>query len=79
MSNDTAISHSKHVVSVAGQAQVRENDYRATNSIVDGNQASAPMQESQFKSAVARLNKTLSSGVQLRSDVPRGFYLNIRI
>ena len=38
-----------------------------------------PMNGSEFQRAVGRLNKALDSGLPLRDDVPRGFYLNIRV
>lgn len=41
--------------------------------------ATQPMAGDEFQRAVAKLNKNLDSGAQLRTDVPRGFYLNIRV
>lgn len=38
-----------------------------------------PMANDEFQRAVAKLNRTLDSGAELRSNVPRGFYLNIRV
>lgn len=38
-----------------------------------------PMAGDEFQRAIAKLNKNLDSGTQLRTDVPRGFYLNIRV
>ena len=40
---------------------------------------SQPMANDEFQRAVAKLNKTLDSGTELRTNVPRGFYLNIRV
>jgi hypothetical protein len=40
---------------------------------------SQPMANDEFQRAVAKLNHTLDSGTQLRTNVPRGFYLNIRV
>jgi hypothetical protein len=40
---------------------------------------SQPMANDEFQRAVAKLNRTLDSGVELRTNVPRGFYLNIRV
>ena len=38
-----------------------------------------PMAGDEFQRAISKLNKNLDSGTQLRTDVPRGFYLNIRV
>jgi hypothetical protein len=38
-----------------------------------------PMANDEFQRAVDKLNRTLDSGVDLRTNVPRGFYLNIRV
>ena len=38
-----------------------------------------PMNGEEFQRAVGRLNKALDSDAPLRPDVPRGFYLNIRV
>ena len=38
-----------------------------------------PMNGDEFQRAVARFNKKVESDAPLRSDVPRGFYLNIRV
>jgi hypothetical protein len=40
---------------------------------------SQPMATEEFQRAVAKLNRTLDSGTELRTNVPRGFYLNIRV
>ena len=40
---------------------------------------SQPMANDEFQRAVAKLNRTLDSGTELRTNVPRGFYLNIRV
>lgn len=38
-----------------------------------------PMANDEFQRAVAKLNRTLEAGTELRTNVPRGFYLNIRV
>lgn len=38
-----------------------------------------PMANDEFQRAVAKLNRTLDAGTELRTNVPRGFYLNIRV
>ena len=40
---------------------------------------SQPMANDEFQRAVAKLNRTLDAGTELRTNVPRGFYLNIRV
>lgn len=40
--------------------------------------ASQPMSTQEFQRAVTRMNQKLDAG-QPRQDVPRGFYLNVRV
>jgi hypothetical protein len=40
--------------------------------------ASQPMSTQEFQRAVTRMNQKLDTG-QPRQDVPRGFYLNVRV
>ena len=43
------------------------------------NSQSEPMGNKEVDLALKKLNVNLSSGKSLREDVPRGFYLNVRI
>ena len=38
-----------------------------------------PMANDEVQRAIAKLNRTLDAGTELRTNVPRGFYLNIRV
>ncbi|MAF47856.1 MAG: hypothetical protein QGH73_05410 [Rhodospirillales bacterium] len=40
---------------------------------------SVPMDGPEVRRAVDKLNRVLDSGRPLRHDVPRGFYLNLRV
>ena len=41
--------------------------------------ASEPMSDNEFRIAIERLKMKLSSEQSLRHDVPRGYYLNLRV
>jgi hypothetical protein len=53
--------------------------YGDANTIARQVAATQPMSGSEFERAVTKLTKKLDSNEPLRSDVPRGFYLNIRV
>ena len=45
----------------------------------DGTDIRQPMTGNEFRRAFDKLKKELDSGVPLRNDAPRGFYLNISV
>jgi hypothetical protein len=53
--------------------------YGNANEVARQAAATQPMAAPEFERAVGRLNKVLDSGAAPRTDVPRGFYLNIRV
>ena len=55
------------------------SDYQASREEKKNIRVADPMNDPELKIALARLNKNLSSGRPLRQDVPRGYYLNVRI
>ena len=55
------------------------NHYRASKVFGKRTLGSEPMDNNEFNMAIKRLAKNLSSGASLRHDVPRGYYLNVRI
>ena len=40
---------------------------------------SAPMEGAEFRNALVKLTQVMETGQPLRHDVPRGFYLNLRV
>ena len=40
---------------------------------------SAPMAGAEFRHALVKLTQVMETGQPLRHDVPRGFYLNLRV
>ena len=77
MDDNFYISHSKQTASPVRQQglsgdQVSREVERATH-------VSEPMSDFEFKVAIERLSKNLSSERPFRHDVPRGYYLNVRI
>ena len=77
MSNGLFISDSTQVNPRARQQAL--SGYQASREGGKIVRITEPMDDPEFKIAVARLNKNLSSGRPLRHDVPRGYYLNVRI
>ena len=53
--------------------------YGTANDVARQAALTQPMNGAEFERAVNRLNKVLDAGTELRGDVPRGFYLNIRV
>jgi len=53
--------------------------YSASREVENQARVTKPMEGSEFCRMVDRLNRLLDSGKPLRHDVPRGFYLNIRV
>ena len=77
MSNDFLISHSRQP-----SLAVREHSHWENQTPVaekKNAKASEPMSEPEFRVAIERLNMKLSSKQSLRHDVPRGYYLNLRV
>lgn len=54
-----------------GYREAREVEIRAA--------VTRPEDSPPLRAALVRLDRVLSSGKPLREDVPRGFYLNIRV
>tara|TARA_B100000579_G_scaffold2619_1_gene2060 strand:+ start:393 stop:620 length:228 start_codon:yes stop_codon:yes gene_type:complete len=57
----------------------RPADFRAELPLAKGNRQSEPMGNKELDLAIKKLNYNLSSDKALREDMPRGFYLNVRI
>lgn len=53
--------------------------YEASKEVDRQARITKPMDEPAFRRALDKLSQTLDSNRPLRDDVPRGFYLNIRI
>ena len=53
--------------------------YRAGQEAGSRARVSVPMDGPEVRRAVDKLNRVLDSGRPLRPDVPRGFYLNLRV
>jgi len=56
---------------LSGYESSKEVDRQARNT--------KPMDEPAFRRALAKLDQTLDTDKPFRGDVPRGFYLNIRV
>ena len=57
----------------------RPADYRAEQPLRNRNNHTEPMGNKELDLAIKKLNYNLSSDKALREDMPRGFYLNVRI
>ena len=57
----------------------RPADFRAELALPNRNRQSEPMGNKELDLAIKKLNYNLSSDKALREDMPRGFYLNVRI
>ena len=53
--------------------------YQASREIENRARVTLPMNDPEFKNAVMRLNRDLEANAPLRHDVPRGYYLNVRV
>lgn len=53
--------------------------YEASREIENRARVTQPMNDPEFKNAVMRLNRDLEADAPLRQDVPRGYYLNVRV
>ena len=53
--------------------------YEASKDVDRQAKITKPMDEPEFRHALAKLNQVLDTSSTLREDVPRGFYLNIRV
>ena len=77
MDDNIYISHSKQTAPPAGQQGF--SGFQASREAERATRVSEPMNDTEFKAAIERLSKNLSSGRPLRHDVPRGYYLNVQI
>ena len=53
--------------------------YEASREVGNRARVTLPMNDPEFKNAVTRLNRDLDADAPLRHDVPRGYYLNLRV
>ena len=53
--------------------------YEASKEVDRQARITKPMDEPAFRRALAKLDQTLDADKPFRDDVPRGFYLNIRV
>ena len=53
--------------------------YEASKDVDRQAKITKPMDEPVFRRAVDKLNERMSVNKPLRDDVPRGFYLNVRV
>ncbi|MBT3989118.1 MAG: hypothetical protein HOG95_09560 [Rhodospirillaceae bacterium] len=53
--------------------------YEASKEVDRQARITKPMDEPAFRRALDKLNQTLDNNKPLRDDVPRGYYLNIRV
>ena len=77
MSNDFLISHSRLQPLAVGERPHWENQTPVAEK--KNTKASEPMSDPEFRVAIERLKMKLSSEQSLRHDVPRGYYLNLRV
>ena len=77
MSNDFFISHSSQSPLAVGEYSQRENQTPVAEK--QNAKALEPMGDPEFRVAIERLKIKLSSEQSLRHDVPRGYYLNLRV
>ncbi len=61
------------------QPEARSGDYKAANRVKTRASVTRPADSPEIRKSVTRLNGILASGRPLDGDMPRGFYLNIRI
>tara|TARA_A100000164_G_scaffold193391_1_gene171655 strand:- start:270 stop:521 length:252 start_codon:yes stop_codon:yes gene_type:complete len=53
--------------------------YAASREVENRTRVTQPMCDPEFKNAVMRLNRHITADAPLRQDVPRGYYLNVRV
>ena len=64
----------------SGQSRKQElSGYEASKEVDRQARITKPMDEPAFRRALAKLDQTLDADKPFRDDVPRGFYLNIRV
>ena len=74
--NINTVQNLKH----AGQSRKKAlSGYEASKEVDRQARNTKPMDEPAFRRALAKLDQTLDANKPLREDVPRGFYLNIRV
>ncbi len=73
------INSSFQKTAINGAVKDKPTDFRAELSSPRRNSQSEPMGNKELNLALEKLNYNLSSGKALREDMPRGFYLNVRI
>ena len=73
------INSSFQKTAINGAVRDKPTDFRAELSSPHRNSQSEPMGNKELNLALEKLNYNLSSGKALREDMPRGFYLNVRI
>ena len=61
------------------EARSRPKGYQESREVEVRAAVTRPDDSPQTRAALVRLDRLLSKGTPLRQDVPRGFYLNIRI
>lgn len=63
----------------AAQSGARSGDYKAAHRVKARASVTRPADSPEIRKSVTRLNRILASGRPLDGDMPRGFYLNIRV
>jgi|SaaInlV_150m_DNA_3_1039698.scaffolds.fasta_scaffold161929_1 hypothetical protein len=53
--------------------------YRSGQEAAGNARVAAPMDGADFQNALKKLTRVIDAGKPLRHDVPRGFYLNLRV
>lgn len=61
------------------QTDARSGDYKAAHRVKTRASVTRPSDTPENRKSMTRLNGILASGRPLDGDMPRGFYLNIRI
>jgi hypothetical protein len=80
--SDDIKSLSSSVQPLKHSGQIRQqalSGYEASKEVDRQARITKPMDEPEFRHALAKLNQVLDTSSTLREDVPRGFYLNIRV
>ena len=63
----------------AAQSGARSGDYKAAHRVKARASVTRPADSPEIRKSVTRLNRILTSGRPLDGEMPRGFYLNIRV
>ncbi|NQV57153.1 MAG: hypothetical protein HQ503_14945 [Rhodospirillales bacterium] len=79
MSDQIAILPDQPVPAVPSKRPEAFTGYKAGQEVKTRAGVSTPMDGSEFGRALTKLDKTMEDGAPLRRDVPRGYYLNIRV